>query len=203
MKKILLTDSNNLLFEADLVRYFSYDDEYFLIYTLNERDQKDYVKLYLIEILEELNELVCYNLKDDYIWDNMQDIIRNVIKEIKSNTKDKLQDLDPLELERIKIKNPRYFKLDEKLVKILSANYLEENYEEIDIEPIDLPDDEIIILDSKEETMDIVAEKEIDNANYKELYYALKSEKEATDEAFEKVLDQLIKYKEKYGELES
>ncbi len=225
MRKISLVDSSNSVFEVDLVRYFEYDDEAFLIYTLNETDEKGYLKLYLVEILEELGEPVCYTIHDNDDWELMQEMIKKVIKEIKAKTRDLLKDKDPLEIEKIKIVEPRYFKLNKKLADILSLDYLEREEinvevedQEIDdmvIEAIDLPEDEVIILETEGETMDnvtiepvqmsdpIIPNNEVsDEINYKELYFALKEEKEAMDEAFESMMNELMAYKAKYGELE-
>lgn len=225
MRKISLVDSSNSVFEVDLVRYFDYDDETFLIYTLNETDEKGYLKLYLVEILEELGEPVCYTIQDDDDWDLMQEMIKKVIKEIKSKSRELLKDKDPLEIENLKIVDPRYFKLNKKLADILSLDYLEEgditidvDDQEIDdmvIEAIDLPEDEVIVLETEGETMDnitvepvpindpIVPNNEVsDEINYKELYFALKEEKEAMDIAFEDMMNELMAYKAKYGELE-
>ena len=226
MRKISLVDGNNTVFEVDLVRYFEYDSETYLIYTLNETDEKGYLKLYLVEILEELGEPVSYTINDNDDWELMQEMIKKVIKEIKAQTRDLLKDRNPLELENIKIVDPRYFKLNKKLADILSLNYLEDEEvsvevddQEIDdmvIEAIDLPEDEVIILEKEDESMDnitvepveinepVISNNEVsDEINYKELYFALKAEKEAMDEAFDAMLNELMAYKAKYGELES
>lgn len=276
MEKLLLTNSNDSIFEVELIRYFSYDQEYYLIYTLNEKDDKNYLKLYLVEILEELGELIAQNIKDDDEWKNMQNIVKKVIKEIKADTRDLLNDESPLMLEKIKVDEPRYFKLDEKLANILSSNYsysdnnglTNEEMNAIDdkiidndfiIEPIYLPNDEIIILETEEgenmniENMDyeidnntvvdtnstivpenniieqdeLIQSNSVENApetgeveeiktteinedleiddqdiDYKKLYYAIKKEKDATDVLLDDLLQKLLKYKEKYGELE-
>lgn len=226
MRKISLVDSSNSVFEVDLVRYFEYDSETFLIYTLNETDEKGYLKLYLVEILEELGEPVCYTIQDDDDWDEMQEMIKKVIKEIKAKTRELLVDKDPLEIENIKVVNPRYFKLNKKLADILSLDYLEQGEEAIDIddqeiddmviEAIDLPEDEVIVLETEGANMDNINTQPVtindpivpinneasDEINYKELYFALKEEKEAMDAAFDEMMNELMAYKAKYGELE-
>ncbi len=225
MRKISLVDGNNTVFEVDLVRYFEYDSETYLIYTLNETDEKGYLKLYLVEILEELGEPISYTINDNDDWELMQEMIKKVIKEIKAKTRELLKDWDPLEIDKIKIVDPRYFKLNKKLADILSLDYLENedinvevDDQEIDdmvIEAIDLPEDEVIILEKEESDMEnetiepveisdpVVPTNEVsDEINYKELYFALKAEKEAMDEAFDAMLSELLAYKAKYGELE-
>ena len=285
MQKLSLLNNNNSVFQVDLVRYFSYDSEDYLIYTLNETDEKGYLKLYLVEILEELGELVCYTINDDDNWQKMQDVIKKVIKEIKNKKRELLVDKNPLEIDKLKIVNPRYFKLDKKLVDILCLDYLE-NVSDVDIdvdldelddmviEAIPLPDDEVIILENGEDsnmiennevietpivsepinenieelpvepvvtpempqeeinqvsieepvvennevettepviTPEAPIEPEVqqvvdnsnvsDEINYKELYFALKEEKEADNKLLDEMMNQLVEYQTKYGPL--
>ena len=163
MERLYLRNNDNSVFSVRLIRYFEYDESHYLIYTLDETDQKGYLKLYLLEVLEELGEVVCYNINDDDYWKSMENIVKAVIKEIKAGTRDLLKDLSPLELNNVKVVEPRYFKLDKKLADILSSNYLVTEMEEVPIddkeiedlviEPVDLPKDEIIELESKEDNM--------------------------------------------------
>ena len=306
MERLLLRNNSDSVFDVRLIRYFSYDDSYYLIYTLDETDEKGYLKLYLLEVLEELGQNVCYNISDDDYWKSMETIVKNVIKEIKAGTNNLLKDLSPLELNNIKVVDPRYFKLDKKLADILSSNYLVDQdttyeIEDTEIDNLVIQPVEISIEENKEDNMNnennielvgqpmsngienqvvnssdaeqpvqveapvleqvtasgvvespvadttetieqpaqveapvleqvptggvvespVVGIKEVveqpiennnipasstvdasDDVNYKELYFAIKEEKEATEAAFEALMEELMKYKEKYGELE-
>ena len=108
---------------VDIVRYFKYKNDCYLIYTMNEVDEKGYLKLYLVKVMEELGFPVVYNIRDDKEWASMQGIVKKVLKEIKSNKKKLLVDLDYSGIQGIKVANPRSFKLDQKLAKILSNHY--------------------------------------------------------------------------------
>lgn len=292
MERLFLRNNDDSVFETRLIRYFEYDSARYLIYTLDETDSKGYLKLYLLEVLEELGDIVCYNINDDDYWKAMENIVKRVIKEIKTGNRDLLKDLSPLELNNVKVVEPRYFKLDKKLADILSSNYMVEEETKIDIddqeiedlviEPVDLPEDEIVEVEEEnmnnenniptleeqnievtepvvEQPMDVNVEQPIvpevtetvttpvlngvpetnntiqdlpfgpieenstevptepvieqpviptttvdasDDVNYKELYFAIKEEKEAQDQAFEELMEELMRYKEKYGELE-
>ena len=46
MKKLTITNEDNLKLNVDLVRYFKYKNDCFLIYTIGEFDEKNYQKLY-------------------------------------------------------------------------------------------------------------------------------------------------------------
>ena len=126
MKKLIITNGDNSKMTVDLIRYFSFNNDSFLIYTLNETDEKGYLKLYLVRIMEELGFPVVQTIKNEADWSKMQGIVKKVLKELKKNNKKLTIDLNYSEIEGIKIVEPRFFKLDPKLVEILSANYLED-----------------------------------------------------------------------------
>ena len=123
MKNFTITNEDNTKMSVDIVRYFKYKNDCYLIYTMNEVDEKGYLKLYLVKVMEELGFPVVYNIRDDKEWASMQGIVKKVLKEIKSNKKKLLVDLDYSSIQGIKVANPRSFKLDQKLAKILSNHY--------------------------------------------------------------------------------
>lgn len=123
MKNFTITNEDNTKMSVDIVRYFKYKNDCYLIYTMNEVDEKGYLKLYLVKVMEELGFPVVYNIRDDKEWASMQGIVKKVLKEIKSNKKKLLVDLDYNGIQGIKVANPRSFKLDQKLAKILSNHY--------------------------------------------------------------------------------
>lgn len=123
MKNFTITNEDNTKMSVDIVRYFKYKNDCYLIYTMNEVDEKGYLKLYLVKVMEELGFPVVYNIRDDKEWASMQGIVKKVLKEIKSNKKKILVDLDYSGIQGIKVANPRSFKLDQKLAKILSNHY--------------------------------------------------------------------------------
>ena len=52
MERITLIDSNNRKVRVYLVRFFKFNNDKYLIYTLNEKDEKNYIKLYLVKVME-------------------------------------------------------------------------------------------------------------------------------------------------------
>lgn len=151
MKKLVITNADNSKMTVDLVRYFKFKSDCFLIYTMGEIDEKNYLKLYLMRIMEELGFPVVQTIKNDADWANMQIIVKKVLKELKKGKKKSFEDLDYKEIDGIKVVNPRFFKLDNNLVALLSSNYsfdndaLNENYDnksytmsmQQELEPID------------------------------------------------------------------
>lgn len=254
MNKLTITNADDTKMSVDLVRYFKYKNDCYLIYTLNEVDQKGYLKLYLVKIMEELGYPVVYNIRDDKEWAGMQNIVKKVLKEIKSKKRKQLFDLDYNNIEGIKVENSRFFKLDQKLVEVLNSDYnvtsnVDEESAQINQEAIQNDSDTLESIDEtlskqgafdpidnstslmeeksddsnnneqiksstmEEETLispsaenlneNIKSENNIQNeVNYKELYLAEKKEREAISETMNQLLQQLVAYKTKYGELE-
>ena len=126
MKKFIITNSDNTKMTVDLVRYFSFKNDNFLIYSIGEIDEKGYLKLYLVRIMEELGFPVVQTIRNEADWSNMQGIVKKVLKELKRNNKKQMVDLNYKDIEGIKISQPRFFKLDPKLVEILASNYMED-----------------------------------------------------------------------------
>ncbi len=123
MMKLTISNADNSKTSVDLVRYFKFKTDCYLIYTLGEVDEKNYKKLYLVRIMEELGFPVVQTIRNDADWANMQGIVKKVLKELKKNKKNLTEDLDPKEIEGIKVVEPRFFKLESSLVDILSSNY--------------------------------------------------------------------------------
>ena len=127
MKKLVITNADNSKMTVDLVRYFKFKSDCFLIYTMGEIDEKNYLKLYLMRIMEELGFPVVQTIKNDADWANMQIIVKKVLKELKKGKKKSFEDLDYKEIDGIKVVNPRFFKLDHNLVALLSSDYSFDN----------------------------------------------------------------------------
>ena len=126
MKKFAITNGDNTKMTVNLIRYFSFKNDNFLIYDMGETDEKGYLKLYLVRIMEELGFPVVQTIRNEADWASMQGIVKKVLKELKNNKKKQLIDLNYKDIEGIKVANPRFFKLDPKLVEILGSNYLED-----------------------------------------------------------------------------
>lgn len=234
MRQFVITNENNEHVTVQLVRYFKFNNDKFLIYSRNEIDEKNYMKLYLVRIMEELGEPVVQTISNDKDWATMQGIVKKVLKEIKNNKRKLLEDLNYNEIENIKVASPRFFKLEQKLVEVLSSNYMEEfennelesieetlaretspKYDEINNDIIDTPNvvettvNENIqeIIDTNQENIEEknVEEDNIsldDSIDYKKLYLAVKEENESSSELISELMQKIMKYQEKYGELE-
>ena len=199
MEKILVRNEDNQSIEVELIRYFKYKNTNYLIYTKNEKDEKGYVKLYLVKIMKQFNEWVAKAIKDDIEWKKMQSIVQQILKELKSSKISSFQDLDVSTISNIKIKEARYFKLDEKLVAMLALN-ADTKTEDVQI---------LETLPSMNELSPVEIQKTdeqvVENTapiDYKELYTELKKDNDELNETMANMLLELSKYRAKYGKLE-
>lgn len=195
MNKMNIKDANNQMIEVFLVRYFKYKNTNYLIYTLNEVDEKGFIKLYLVKIMKQFNEWIAKTIKDDEEWKRMQLIVKNILKEIKSGNIESFNDLDISDIQNIKVKEARYFKLDENLMKLLSNNIQHQEIENIDFNQ--LPNmDEIAPVNVE------IKEQTLEEPDYKSLYMEIKKDNDELNETMSDMLMELAEYRAKYGKLE-
>lgn len=173
MDKIVILNSENQEIDVQVIRYFKYGNDYFLIFSYGEKDEKNYEKLYIVQILEELGEKIARNITDVDEWNNIQKIVKSSIKQIKCGNDDNVEKLNVYDLNNIKIDSPRHFKIDSKLVELLKMDILDD-------------------VSNNEPKVEI---------DYKKMYFALKEDHDATELLMEDLMNKLIIYKEKYGEL--
>ena len=198
MEKILIRNEDNQSIEVELIRYFKYKNTNYLIYTKNEKDEKGYVKLYLVKIMKQFNEWVAKAIKDDIEWKKMQSIVQQILKELKSSKISSFQDLDVSSISNIKIKEARYFKLDEKLVKVLALSLIVKAEEAQILET--LPSMNELSPVEVQKTSD-QTDKNATSIDYKALYTELKKDNDELNETMADMLLELSKYRAKYGKL--
>ena len=223
MNKISIKDVNNQIIDATLVRYFKYKNTNYLIYTFNDIDEKGFVKLYLVKIMKQFNEYknqqkqieemkksikklreygklayewIAKTIKDEEEWKRMQLIVKNILKEIKNDNIESFIDLNISDIQNIKIKEARYFKLDKKLMQMLSVDKSTENIDDIKLEQLPNMED---IAPVKIKMNEEISEKNID---YKALYMELKKDNDELNEIMSDMLLELAEYHTKYGKIE-
>lgn len=177
MEKISIINTNNELTEANVVRYFKYGNDYFLIFTYGEKDEKGYEKLYIVQVLDELGEKVVRNINDIDEWNDIQTMVKESIKQIKKGNDNSIEKLNVYELNNIKVEDPRSFNIDPKLVELLE---------------LDIVDD--VEFNENNDASD-------EQIDFEKMYYALKEDHDATELLMNELMDKLILYKQKYGEL--
>lgn len=121
MKQIYLSHESGNLFKACVVRYFRFKNNVYLIYTLNEKDNKDYIKLYVVKVMKELGELVTQTVRRQDEWQAMKNLVKRILSELKKGDLRIVTDLDVQELEEVVIYENRSFSLASDLVNLLTS----------------------------------------------------------------------------------
>ena len=191
MSKLIIKNFDNNKVEIDVIRYFKYKNTNYLIYTLNEIDEKGFTKLYIVKIMKQFNLLVAKTIKDEQEWKQIQQIVKELVTELKNNKLNEFVDLDIENLNDIKIKEARYFKLDKKLLSILTVN--NEEYQE----------EKLNELPSMNEISPVpITEINDNSSDYKTMYLELKKDNDELNNIMADMLIELGEYRSKYGKLE-
>lgn len=126
MKQVFLSYRSGYTFSAYAIKYFVYNYNTYFIYTLKEIDEKGYIKLYMVKIMDELGEKVSQTIRKVDEWDKMKLIIKRLIDEIRVQNIQNFKILDINELNGLTINENREFKLSQDLVEILSKEIIDE-----------------------------------------------------------------------------
>ena len=49
---------------------------------LNEKDEKNYIKLYMVKVMEEFGRYLSYHISDDSEWQYTQTILKTILKNL-------------------------------------------------------------------------------------------------------------------------
>lgn len=121
MEKINLLYETGEILSIYVVRYFRFKNNAYLIYTLQEKDDRDYVKLYVVKVMNELNQKVCQTVRRNDEWKQMKGIVKAILTQIKKGHLTCIEDLEPLELEKMIIYESKSFSIASDLVELLST----------------------------------------------------------------------------------
>ncbi len=119
MENVIILDQNNSNLNISVVRYFMSNTIKYLIYTLNEKDENGYIKLYASRISDaSLTEKIV----DENEWNYIKELIKVIVKEAKEGELKTVTDLNLKDLTAVKVNTYRLFKLADNVVNMLSAN---------------------------------------------------------------------------------
>jgi hypothetical protein len=125
---------------ATKIRYINYGISNYIIYTLNEKDEEGYIKLFINKIVDNDEYMI-----SDVEWDNLKTFIPPFVKEIRANQIKSFKDLNIDDIKAVHIDNSRAFKLKEEIVNSII-------YKEPEIEELNLLGKEITELFQEEKT---------------------------------------------------
>ncbi len=108
--------------EADIVRYFDAYGKKYLVYTLNEKDEQGFVKLYVAKIDGAPKALIGEFIGDDNEWSVLKGEFKKIIGENSDTGRTSANDLNPTDLENVNVRGHRIIKLMDSYVNLLGAN---------------------------------------------------------------------------------
>lgn len=123
---------NNEVIDIEIIRFFSNNDNEYLIYSLinndseGEIDGSGYNRLYASKIV---GDELCI-ISDENEWLLVKDVIKTIIKNNRDGLSLEVFDLGFNKLKDLIIKNSRAFKLQGNLVNLLAENKQSTSYEE-------------------------------------------------------------------------
>ena len=122
MQKISALNQNNQPLEIEIIRYLKKDDKRYLIFSLGEKDEQGYSKVYVSKILGLNGTLAAYDIIDATEWANVKDLVKKIIKANREGEALDIVDLSVDRLNNIKINGQQVFKLISNLIELLGSN---------------------------------------------------------------------------------
>ena len=171
--------------KVNIVRYFLNGEQRYLIYTLNEKDESGYVKLYVSKM--EYDPLRAVSITDDDEWTRIKDLIKQTIKENKSNSSLSITDLNYSDIKNIEVVDSKIFKLLDSMVEILSSNKtLFEDYSDV-------------VYDSEPESND--SSTDDGGMSYKDLYFKEIENRKQVEQDLNKAIEIIDEFRKKVAEI--
>ncbi|MCM1370325.1 MAG: hypothetical protein NC181_00270 [Clostridium sp.] len=126
MNKILFKNDLGESVIANVLRYFKFNDDQYMIYSLNEIDESDYMKLYGVKIeLDQDNEVTAKAI-DDSAWSSVVSLIKDIVRAKTQGEKIDVNDLNFDFIDSINLISKRVFKINKDMANLL----LEEEQQE-------------------------------------------------------------------------
>ncbi len=122
MQKMSAFNQNNQPLEIEIIRYFKVNDKKYLIFTLEEKDEQGYIKVYVSKILGLNGTLAAYDIIDETEWASVKDLVKKIIKANREGGTLEVEDLSLERLNNIKINGQQVFKLISNLIELLGSN---------------------------------------------------------------------------------
>lgn len=126
---------NNQNLEVSVIRFFKKNDQVYLVYSLGEKDEYEYIKLYVSKIYNQGGQLIGNGIVDENEWKAVKDEIQDIIRANREHLQPNITDLDTVILKNLRINDRRAFKLLEQSINLLEKkNTIKngtDNYEQL------------------------------------------------------------------------
>ena len=117
-----LIGPDNQKFEAEIVRYFQNVNDKYLIYSKGEKDSNGFILLYVTKVISDNGIKIGENVVDENEWSLIKNFLKQTVNENKENKPLTIVDVNPIEVNDLKINASRPFKLQENVVELFGKN---------------------------------------------------------------------------------
>ena len=178
--------------KVNIVRYFLNGDQRYLIFSLDEKDDAGYIKLYVCKMSYD-KEMKAITISDEDEWNRIKELIKTTIKENRLGNSLSIIDLNYADINGIEVVDSKIFKLLDSMVDILGAN--KKIFEDANDIVIDTPTNFKNLGDFEN---NIVTEEDL---KYKELYLKEIENRKLVEQELKKSIKIISDLKEKIDEI--
>ncbi len=118
---------NNQNLDVSVIRFFKKNDQVYLVYSLGEKDENDYIKLYVSKIFNQGGQIIGNGIADENEWRNIKIEIQDIIRANREHLQPNIVDLDSVILNNLRINERRAFKLLEQSINLLERKNVLKN----------------------------------------------------------------------------
>ena len=170
MNKVLLKNQSGESAIANILRYFEFNGSSYLVYSLNEIDESNYIKLYAIRVFNDSSNELSATTVEDSNWPEVVGLIKNIVNAKSENRDFQVNDLDSNSLVSINLISKRVFKINKDMANLLVYN--KENNEIENNNQGTNSIEESNISSNIQNSTENVQQVEENSENYKDLYEA-------------------------------
>lgn len=123
MNDILLKNELGESVTAKVLKIFKYNDEIYMLYTLNEIDPSNYIKLYGVKLtMNPSTNQISASMIDDSVWGSIVSLIKEMVKPVQERTNNSFIDLDSRNLTSVDLISKRIFKINKDMADLIVKN---------------------------------------------------------------------------------
>lgn len=123
MNDILLKNELGESVTAKVLKIFKYNDEIYMLYTLNEIDPSNYIKLYGVKLtMNPSANQISASMIDDSVWGSIVSLIKEMVKPVQERTNNNFIDLDSRNLTSVDLISKRIFKINKDMADLIVKN---------------------------------------------------------------------------------
>lgn len=123
MNDILLKNELGESATAKVLKLFKYNDEIYMLYTLNEIDPSNYIKLYGVKLtMNPSTNQISASMIYDSVWGSIVSLIKEMVKPVQERTNNNFIDLDSRNLTSVDLISKRIFKINKDMADLIVKN---------------------------------------------------------------------------------